>query len=140
MSDCYENTQSREQVLLRLIADSRHELQLKRLNDDEHEDVMQIWSERLKRIPDRYLERVFALAMERHKMRSALIPAELLEAWSDFEPKANQERIKIAQDRDCVNRCSVDGWVVTDGDGLLVTGSTPPDVMTYGRPCPLHRR
>lgn len=131
----YEIMENREQALMRLINESRYELQFQPLANKELEATMKAWSRRLRGVPDEKLQRCFDIALERHTKRSALIPAQIVEAWvlvrSEIENATrNTER------ESCEYNCSVEGWVTVHRDGSIWRGG---DGMTFAKACPIHK-
>jgi hypothetical protein len=131
----YEIMENREQALMRLINESRYELQLSPLAPRELEATMKAWSRRLRPIPDDRLQRCFDSTLERHVTRSALIPAQILESWVIVRDEL--EQVNRNQERDeCAYGCSVGGWVTVNDDGTRWDGESD---KTAVRACPVHR-
>lgn len=132
----YETMENREQTLMRLINDSRLELQLSSLPPKELEATMKTWIRRLYSIPDERLQRCFDYALERHAKRTALIPAQILEAWVGLREELESVARYQGEREACEYGCSVEGWITVNADGSIWTGG---DGNTFAKCCPIHR-
>lgn len=133
----YETTdgETREQALMRLIRDSRYEMQLPALAPSELEATMKAWLRRLSPVPSERLQRCFDFALERHTKRSALIPAQILEAWMAVRGEI-EDALRFSEREQCEYACSSDGWALVDASGNLTTNFSEP---VFARACPIHR-
>lgn len=132
----YETTsETREQALMRLIQDSRYEMQIPALANKELEATMKAWLRRLSPIPNERLQRCFDYASEHHLKRSALIPAQILEAWMVIRGEI-EDALRYSEREYCEYACSRDGWTTVNTDGQLTTDFSE---QTFARPCPIHR-
>lgn len=133
----YETTENetREQALMRLLRDSRYEMQLPALAPVELEATMKAWIRRLYPIPDDRLQRCFDYALERHTKRTALIPAQILEAWMVIRGEI-EDSVRFSEREECEYACSQDGWTLVNADGVLTQDFNQP---VFARACPVHR-
>lgn len=128
-------SETREQMLMRLISESRYEMQLSALAPRELEATMKVWMRRLGPIPDDRLQRCFDVAMERHSTRTALIPGKVLEAW--LMVRGEIEDAQRFQEREsCPCACSADFWITVDEYGDPTTNFNQP---VFAKACPIHR-
>lgn len=128
-------SETREQALMRLIRDSRYEMQLPSLAPIELEATMKAWIRRLSPVPDDRLQRCFDYALEHHAKRSALIPAQVLEAWMVVRGEI-EDALRFTERDKCEYACTQDGWTLVNADGRITTNFNEP---TFAKPCPIHR-
>jgi hypothetical protein len=131
----YETMENREQTLMRLINESRYELQFQALAPRDLEATMKAWLRRLYSIPDEKLQRCFDIALERHAKRSALIPAQIIEAWAIVREEM-ETAARYSERESCQFNCSAEGWITVNADGSIWTGQ---EGRTFAKPCPTHR-
>jgi hypothetical protein len=132
----YETMAEREKTLMRLISESRYELQLSALGNRELEATMKAWIRRLSAIPDEHLQRCFVLTLERHTTRSAIIPAQLLDTWAQLREELDAIARQHGEREPCDYACSFEGWITVDAQGRIWTGG---EGMTFSKACPIHR-
>lgn len=131
----------RDEKVLRYISESRAEMQLEPLDGVRLKAAVKTWLDRLDRIPDSALDECYALAMERHTRRQAVIPQQLLESWTSVRMKP--EMVPTKPKKECPLGCSEAGFIIVDAHGkpLIEYGSNMRyEGYTYVKSCPYHRQ
>lgn len=131
--------ETRQQKMSRYISDSRAELQFGPLEVRLHDSAVRQWLERVRFIPDDYLDECYQMAMDNHGTRSPLMPKELYDQWQILRQRGVTGRPRVDEEKRCEFWCSQDGWIITDAGGVVQIGYPKKVEYLYAKPCPVHR-
>lgn len=129
----------RQDRITRYITDSRAEMQLPPMAERALGATTQQWLDRLRWIPDEYLDQCYQMAMDSHSARVALMPKELQQQWQIISARPGFRDKQQPAEKHCpIYHCSIAGWTIVNSEGETQDDFGTADYL-YAKPCPIHR-